>query len=436
MTTAPNPVLRFITAGNVDDGKSTLIGRLLYDSQALLSDQIDQLHRSQTPTTLPNFAALTDGLSAEREQGITIDVAYRYFSTNKRKFILADTPGHEQYTRNMVTGASTADAAIVLIDASRLDVKQTPVQLPSQTLRHTILLKRLGCPHIIVAINKLDLLEYDPAAYEAIVSAYQQLAQRLKLENVYFVPISALLGDNIVHRSDRMPWYEGPSLLALLSELPSQLSLNEQDSTELALFPVQRVARQDGSSKNDFRGYQGRLEQGRLEVGQAIRVLPTQQTSTISAIYGVNGEQEHAQAGEVLTITLADELDISRGSSIVALEHPIQNSKNIEATICWFDETQLNPQRKYWLKHGTQTVYAKVTELKSLLDLHDLEEKPINTALKMNDIARVSLRLQQAIAANRYAEHKASGAFILIDDATHQTVAAGMIEQYDGSSNS
>ncbi len=433
MTTESNPVLRFITAGNVDDGKSTLIGRLLYDSQALLSDQIDQLHRSQTPTTQPNFAALTDGLSAEREQGITIDVAYRYFSTNKRKFILADTPGHEQYTRNMVTGASTADAAIVLIDASRLDFSQQPVQLQPQTLRHTILLKRLGCPHIVVAINKLDLLDYNPAAYEAIVEAYQQLAQRLRLEHVYFVPISALLGDNIVHRSAHMPWYEGPSLLALLSELPSQLSLNRSDSTELGLFPVQRVARQDGSSKDDFRGYQGRLEQGQLHVGQAIRVLPSKQTSTISAIYGVNGAQESAQAGEVLTITLDDELDISRGSSIVAQEHTIQNSQNIEATICWFDEAQLNPSRKYWLKHSTQTVYAKVTQLHSLLDLQDLEEKPVTAPLKMNDIGRISLRLQQPIAANRYADHKASGAFILIDDATHQTVAAGMIENYDGS---
>ena len=435
MTVEQNPVLRFITAGNVDDGKSTLIGRLLYDSKALLSDQVDQLHRSQTETTLPNFAAITDGLSAEREQGITIDVAYRYFSTNKRKFILADTPGHEQYTRNMVTGASTADAAIVLIDASRLDFSQPTLQLLPQTLRHTVLLKRLGCPHIVVAINKLDLLDYDAAVYQAIVSAYQQLAQRLELEHVHFVPISALLGDNIVHRSARMPWYEGPSLLALLSELPSQLSQTNNDSVEFGLFPVQRVARQDGSLKNDFRGYQGRLEQGRLQVGQHIRVLPTQQTSTISAIYGPNGSQDSAQAGEVLTLTLADDLDISRGSSIVAAEHTIQNSQTIEATICWFDEAQLNPNRKYWLKHSTQTVYAKVTELHSLLDLHDLEEKPLDQPLKMNDIGRISLRLQQPIAASRYADHKASGAFILIDDATHQTVAAGMIESHEGSNS-
>ena len=435
MTVEQNPVLRFITAGNVDDGKSTLIGRLLYDSKALLSDQVDQLHRSQTATTLPNFAAITDGLSAEREQGITIDVAYRYFSTNKRKFILADTPGHEQYTRNMVTGASTADAAIVLIDASRLDFSQPTLQLLPQTLRHTVLLKRLGCPHIVVAINKLDLLDYDAAVYKAIVSAYEQLAQRLELEHVHFVPISALLGDNIVHRSARMPWYEGPSLLALLSELPSQLSQSQNDALEFGLFPVQRVARQDGSLKHDFRGYQGRLEQGRLQVGQRIRVLPTQQTSTISAIYGPNGAQDFAQTGEVLTLTLADDLDISRGSTLVAAEHTLQTSQTIEATLCWFDETPLNPNRKYWLKHSTQTVYAKVTALHSLLDLQDLAEKPLDQPLKMNDIGRLSLRLQQPIAASRYADHKASGAFILIDDATHQTVAAGMIESHEGSNS-
>lgn len=435
MTLEHTPVLRFITAGNVDDGKSTLIGRLLYDSQALLSDQIDQLQRHQSANTLPNFAALTDGLSAEQEQGITIDVAYRYFSTNKRKFILADTPGHEQYTRNMVTGASTADAAIVLVDASRLDVDQNPLNLLPQTVRHSVLLKHLNCPHIVVAINKLDLLDYDASAYETIVSAYKKLAQRLNLKHVYFVPISALHGDNIVHRSPHMPWYDGPSLLALLSELPSQNANPKQQGYDFALFPVQRVARQDGSKKNDFRGYQGRLEQGLLQVGQAIRVLPSQQTSKISAIYGVNGSQDTAQAGEVLTLTLEDELDISRGSSLVAIDHPIQNSQNIEATLCWFDESKLNPTRKYWLKHSTQTVYAKVTHLHSLLDLHDLEEKPVEQALAMNDIARVSLRLQHPIAASRYTEHKASGAFILIDDATHQTVAAGMIEQYDGSNS-
>ncbi|MEZ2741327.1 sulfate adenylyltransferase subunit 1 [Paenalcaligenes hominis] len=432
MTLNPNPVLRLITAGNVDDGKSTLIGRLLYDSQALLSDQIDQLHHQQSPTALPNFAALTDGLSAEREQGITIDVAYRYFTTSKRKFILADAPGHEQYTRNMVTAASTADAAIVLIDASRIDTQQQPVRLLPQTLRHTVLLKQLNCAHIVVAINKLDLLHYDQTAYDAIVSAYTHLAQRLQIASVHFVPISALHGDNIVHPSQHMPWYTGPSLLALLAELPSQRHQYTSATHTYGLFPVQRVARQGGSQQNDFRGYQGRLEQGRLEVGQRIRVLPSQQSSTIRAIYGLQGEQSQAEVGDVLTLTLDDELDISRGSTLVAFEHPIQTSQHLEATVCWFDTAALNPDRKYWLKHSTQTVYAKVTQLHGRLDLTDLEEKPVQAPLQMNDIARVSLRLQRPIAAHRYVDHHASGAFILIDDATHQTVAAGMIEHSEG----
>lgn len=435
MTNATDTVLRLITAGSVDDGKSTLIGRLLYDSQALLSDQIDQLYQSQhkrTANGLPDFALLTDGLAAEREQGITIDVAYRYFSTDKRKFILADTPGHEQYTRNMVTGASTADAAIVLIDASRLDLGQSPVQLLSQTLRHSVLLKRLACPHIVVAVNKLDLLDYQQEHYQTIVAAYQQLAEQLDLPNVYFVPISALHGDNIVAPSDNMPWYTGLSLLDLLSSLPSQQTLQNNESAELAFFPVQRVARQDGSSSNDFRGYQGRLEQGTLNQGQSVRILPSQQVTTVTAIYGTQGQQSSARAGQVLTLTLSDDIDISRGNSIVAVEHPVHNSQQINASICWFDQRALSPARKYWLKQGTQTVYAKVDSIHSVLDLHDLQEKPAAEQLAMNDIAKVSLRLQLPIAANRYQDNKATGAFILIDDITYRTVAAGMIEDLGG----
>lgn len=435
MTNATDTVLRLITAGSVDDGKSTLIGRLLYDSQALLSDQIDQLYQSQhkrTANGLPDFALLTDGLAAEREQGITIDVAYRYFSTDKRKFILADTPGHEQYTRNMVTGASTADAAIVLIDASRLDLGQSPVQLLSQTLRHSVLLKRLACPHIVVAVNKLDLLDYQQQHYQSIVAAYQHLAEQLDFPNVYFVPISALHGDNIVAPSDNMPWYTGLSLLDVLSSLPSQQTVQNTESAELAFFPVQRVARQDGSSSNDFRGYQGRLEQGILEEGQGVRILPSQQVTTVTAIYGTQGQQKSARAGQVLTLTLRDDIDISRGNTIVALEHPVHNSQQIDASICWLDEQALSPARKYWLKQGTQTVYAKVNNIHSVLDLHDLQEKPAAEQLVMNDLAKISLRLQQPIAANRYQDNKATGAFILIDDITYKTVAAGMIEDLGG----
>lgn len=430
MTTQTPTVFRFITAGSVDDGKSTLIGRLLYDSHVLLSDHIEQLksnsyhHTDQAPL---DFALLTDGLAAEREQGITIDVAYRYFSTPERKFILADTPGHEQYTRNMVTGASTADAAIVLIDASRLDLQQQPLRLLPQTIRHSVLLKRLACPHIIVAINKLDLLHYDAAAFTAIQNAYTQLAKQLQLTAVHFVPISALHGDNIVHSSANMPWYDGPSLLTLLNTLP--ITDTAQPDPGLALFPIQRVARQDGSAKDDFRGYQGRLEQGQLQVGQTIRLLPSQQRSTIAAIYGIHGQQEQAQPGEVLTITLQDELDISRGDTLVAVEHPVQNHQHIHASLCWFDDQPLNPARKYWLKHTTKTVYAKISGIASVLDLHELKEKPAARPLQMNDMAKVQLLLQQPIAANRYLDNKATGAFILIDDISHRTVAAGMIEQ-------
>ncbi len=431
MTTQYHSVLRLITAGSVDDGKSTLIGRLLYDSQALLSDQIEQLHNSshkRTAANVPDFALLTDGLAAEREQGITIDVAYRYFSTDQRKFILADTPGHEQYTRNMVTGASTADAAIILVDASRLDLENENIKLLPQTLRHSVLLKRLACPNIVVAINKLDLLAYSQSEYQKIVNAYQTLAERLQLGSVHFVPISALNGDNIVNKSEHMPWYQGPSLLNLLSELPSQSDLSQDTPLNQAHFPVQRVARQDGSAQNDFRGYQGRLENGQLQVGQAIKVLPNQQISRIAAIYGPQGALQQAHAGDVLTITLEDDVDISRGNSIVAADSATNSSKTIQASICWFDEHVLNPARKYWLKHGTQTVYAKIKSIDSLLDIHELVEKSSTSPLGINDIAKVSITLQQPIAANRYQDNKATGSFILIDEATHQTVAAGMIE--------
>ncbi|MBP6563415.1 MAG: 50S ribosome-binding GTPase, partial [Neisseriaceae bacterium] len=267
-------VLRFITAGSVDDGKSTLIGRLLYDSHTLLSDQLDQLHHSKSKRTqagIPDFASLTDGLAAEREQGITIDVAYRYFNTAERKFIIADTPGHEQYTRNMVTGASTAHAAIVLIDASRLDFTEGEPQLLTQTKRHSALLKLLGCPHILVAVNKLDLLNYDEAKFNAITAAYARLAAQIGLtpEQIHYVPISALHGDNIVHAGDNLPWYHGRPLLSLLSDLPTTAQ-HLPSEAKAALLPVQRVARQDGSASDDFRGYQGRLAQGQLSVGQAV----------------------------------------------------------------------------------------------------------------------------------------------------------------------
>ena len=424
--TTPVSVLRFITAGSVDDGKSTLIGRLLYDSQALLADQVAQLNKRSAGGTL-DLASLTDGLEAEREQGITIDVAYRYFSTPKRKFIIADTPGHEQYTRNMVTGASTADAAIVLVDATRLDFEQSPLQLLPQTKRHSTLLKQIGCRHIIIAVNKLDLLDYSQDKFKQIVNAYQHLADTLGLKDVYYVPISALQGDNIVNPSEHMPWFEGQPLLSLLETLPAALDeVNEQKAQD-AYMPVQRVARQDGSAADDFRGYQGRIEAGVFRIGQRVRVEPSARTSSISAIYGVKGSVEQAQRGDVVTITLADDVDISRGDVLVDAESALVPTKFLSATLSWLDERPLNTARKYWLKHGTQTVYAKVKAIDYVWDMHSLEQTTEATALNMNDIGRVRLSLMKPLAALKYADNRAAGAFILIDDATNHTVAAGMI---------
>ncbi len=426
-------LLRFITAGSVDDGKSTLIGRLLFDSQTLLADQIESLYKSQRSLNgAPDFAQLTDGLAAEREQGITIDVAYRYFATPKRKFIIADTPGHEQYTRNMVTGASTADAAIILIDATRVDLTVEPAGLLNQTKRHSALLSMLGTPHIIVAVNKLDLLDYDEAVFQRIVQAYQHLTERLSLKNVYFIPISALHGVNMVSNSEQTPWYQGPALLPLLESLPTQSSDDTEQSVK-AIFPVQRVARQDGSSSDDFRGYQGRLDAGRLSVGQAVRIEPSGKSSTIKAIYGPSQEQDHASTGEVLTITLNDDIDISRGDTIVDAENPVQSSQFISASVAWMDEKPLNMARRYWLKHGNQTTYAKIKSLDYLWEVSSLGQTENADTLKMNDIGRVHISLNKPITATSYQENQASGAFILIDEATNHTVAAGMIAQADDS---
>lgn len=425
-----NSLLRIITAGSVDDGKSTLIGRLLYDSHSLMSDQIAHLEKSHDATNNSlDFAQLTDGLAAEREQGITIDVAYRYFATPKRKFILADTPGHEQYTRNMVTGASTADVAILLIDASRLNLNQENIELQRQSKRHSALLKLLATPTIIVAINKLDLLNYEETAFHQIVDAYKKLAAQINLTaTLHFIPISALHGENIVTSSDQTPWYGGLALLPLLESLPSKKQ-TQDDSIQHSLFPVQRVLRQDGSALNDFRGYQGRLNVGTLRVGQEVRVEPQGQRSRIKEIFGPNGSLDEAHSPQVLTITLEDDIDISRGNTLVAADHPIQASRSIRAHLAWMDDKPLNPARRYWLKHGHQSVYAKIKHLDYRWDVNNLAREENIDQLAINDIGQVQLSLQQAITATPYADNQLSGAFILIDEATNNTVAAGMINQ-------
>ena len=419
--------LRFITAGSVDDGKSTLIGRLLYDSKALLTDQIKTLNAGKEKGNKEaiDFSILTDGLEAEREQGITIDVAYRYFSTAKRKFIIADTPGHEQYTRNMVTGASTASAAIVLIDASQLNFNEKPLQLLPQTKRHSAILRQLNCPHILVAVNKMDLLDYSEEKFNAIVEAYRQLAAQLGLKDVHFVPVSALLGDNLVYASESTSWYQGEPLLTILENLSSVDEVSHSNAD--FYFPVQLVVRQDADKADDFRGYQGRIERGSVQLGQTIRIEPNGLTAKVTEIITPKGEVTQAVAGEVITLRLDRDIDISRGDLFVDESSPLTPQKQLEATICWFDERPLNTARKYLLKHGTQTVFAKISEIESVLNVHTLEQESGATALKMNDIARVRLSLQKPIVATTYEENIAGGAFILVDEATYNTVAAGMI---------
>ncbi|KGV03876.1 sulfate adenylyltransferase, large subunit [Burkholderia pseudomallei MSHR4032] len=425
-------VLRFITAGSVDDGKSTLIGRLLYDSKAVLSDQLSALSRAKNKRTAGDeldLALLTDGLEAEREQGITIDVAYRYFATAKRKFIIADTPGHEQYTRNMVTGASTAHAAIILIDATRVTFDAGAAQLLPQTKRHSAIVKLLDLQHVIVAINKMDLVDYSETRFNEIRDAYVKLAQQLGLADVRFVPVSALKGDNIVAASERMPWYAGEPLLNVLETLPV-----ETQAHDALRFPVQWVARQDGSSADDFRGYMGRIEAGEVKVGDEIVVLPSNRTATIAEIIapvpGGTAAVERAFAGQAVTIRLAEDVDVSRGDTFVPRAQGVEPAKKLEADLCWFDETPLSSQRKYLLKQTTNTVFTKIGAVKQVLDVHTLSHATDRHELKMNDIGRVALTLQKPIVCDTYDAHPGTGAFVLIDEATHHTVAAGMIRAF------
>jgi len=426
-------VLRFITAGSVDDGKSTLIGRLLYDSKAVLSDQLSALSRAKMKRTVGDeidLSLLTDGLEAEREQGITIDVAYRYFATAKRKFIIADTPGHEQYTRNMVTGASTAHAAIILVDATRVTFEAGQAVLLPQTKRHSAIVKLLGLQHVIVAINKMDLVEYSETRFNEIRDAYVQLAQQLGLSGVRFVPVSALKGDNIVRASERMPWYAGEALLDVLEALPVA-----PPTGEALRFPVQWVARQDGASADDFRGYMGRVEAGEVRVGDVVTVLPAGREATVAEIVapvvGGTAAVTRAFAGQTVTIRLTEDVDVSRGDTFVAAQRAPQPAKKLEADLCWFDEEPLSTQRKYLLKQTTNTVFARVGAVKEVLDVHTLAHTSERHALTMNDIGRVSLTLQKPVVCDVYDEQPATGAFVLIEEATHHTVAAGMIRGFE-----
>ena len=409
-------LLRFSTAGSVDDGKSTLIGRLLYDTQSVYEDQVRSIEGKGT--TAPgqiDFALLTDGLRAEREQGITIDVAYRYFSTARRKFIIADTPGHEQYTRNMATGASTADAAVVLIDASK--------GVLIQSRRHAYIASLLRVGHVLVAVNKMDLIGYDEARFRAIERDFKLLLEQIAADTgnpvqSIFVPVSALAGDNIVHRSDAMPWYKGPSLLELLESAPTSLDTR----ADAFRFPVQRVLRPD----HTFRGFAGQIASGTVRPGDTITVLPSGRSAEVARIVTWDGDLAEAHAPLSVTLVLDRELDISRGDLIVSSETPATVAKSVKAALVWMDQRPLERNRRYLLKHTSHTVPAFVSSVEHRTDIGTLSREPAET-LEMNGIGVVTLTLLRPIAVDLYGENRSTGAFILIDAETNATVAAGMI---------
>ncbi len=419
-------MLRFITAGSVDDGKSTLIGRLLFDSKGIFADQLDAMARARHKRTvgdMVDLSLLTDGLEAEREQGITIDVAYRYFATPKRKFIIADAPGHEQYTRNMVTGASTADAVIILIDVSKVNITADgQAELLIQTKRHSTIAKLLQIQHVIVAVNKMDLINYDQTIYNQIVSSYQKFAEQLGLKDIHPIPLSALAGDNVVTRSEKMAWYTGPTLIELLESL----SVYDDEHQAAFRFPVQLVARHNGHEANDFRGYMGRIESGTVNKGDVLVVQPSGQRTTVKDILTLDGSLATASAGKSITLLLDDYVDISRGDMLVSADAPASLLKNFSADVCWLSEEPLDLGRKYWLKHTTRQVAAKVTAIDSLLNINT-QQADVGTELKLNGIGRIRLMVQQPLAADSYDDIRATGSFILIDEISNQTVAAGMI---------
>ncbi|MBA5637196.1 50S ribosome-binding GTPase [Duganella sp. LX20W] len=423
-------LLRFITAGSVDDGKSTLIGRLLFDSKGIFADQLDAMSRSKHKRTVGDtvdLSLLTDGLEAEREQGITIDVAYRYFATPKRKFIIADTPGHEQYTRNMVTGASTADAVIILIDVSKVKLREDGgVDLLIQTKRHSTIAHLLQIEHVVVAVNKMDLVNYDQSIYDRIVKAYGEFAATLGLKDITPIPLSALTGDNVVEKSDKLAWYKGPTLIELLESL----SVYDESHNAPFRFPVQLVARHNGHEANDFRGYMGRIEAGKVSVGDKLVVQPSGQSATVKDIVTLEGSHQSAVVGQSVTLLLNEYLDISRGDLLASAEQPATLLKTLNADVCWMSDEPLDLRRKYWIKHGTRQTGAKVTAIDSVLDINT-QQRHSADGLKLNDIARISVNVQQPLAADAYADIRATGAFILIDEVTHQTVAAGMIRLGD-----
>jgi sulfate adenylyltransferase subunit 1 len=410
-------LLRFTTAGSVDDGKSTLIGRLLYDSKSIFEDQMEaiKLVSERKGEEQVNLALLTDGLRDEREQGITIDVAYRYFATPQRKFIIADTPGHIQYTRNMVTGASTANLAIILIDARHGIVEQTK--------RHSFIASLLGIPHIVFCINKMDLVDYSQDVYNRLVKDLEAFSAKLETKDVRFIPISALKGDNVVHRSEKMAWFEGATLMHTLETVHIASDHNHIDCR----FPIQNVIRPQTTEYHDYRGYAGRIAGGVFKKGDAVMVLPSGFTSKIKSIDTFDGEIDEAFAPMSVTMTLEDDIDISRGDMIVRENNKPEVSQDIEAMICWMGDSPLKEKGKYALKHTSKDARCMVKEIKYKVDINTLHRNEADKVISSNDIARVTLRTTSPLFIDQYSRNRNTGSLILIDEATNNTVGAGMI---------
>ncbi len=410
-------LLRFTTAGSVDDGKSTLIGRLLYDSKSIFQDQYDAIEEvsKRRGEEGVNFALLTDGLKAEREQGITIDVAYRYFSTPKRKFIIADTPGHIQYTRNMVTGASTANVALVLIDARQ--------GVLEQTRRHAIIASLLQIPHLVICINKMDLVEYSQEVYDRIHDEFESFASKLDVHDVNFIPISALRGDNIVDRSTNMPWYEGSTLLYYLENVHIASDYNFIDCR----FPVQHVIRPYTDEYHDYRGYAGRIAGGIFKRGDEVMLLPSGFTTKISKIETYDGELDEAYPPMSVTIHIEDDFDVSRGDMIVRVNNVPRQEQEVDLMICWFNERPLQERGKYILRHTTKEARCVIKEVRYRMDVNTLHRDINSKQINMNDIARISIRSTLPLFVDPYQKNRITGSVILIDEGTNETVAAGMV---------
>jgi bifunctional enzyme CysN/CysC len=409
-------LVRVATAGSVDDGKSTLIGRLLFETEQILEDQLEHLERTSRERghDYVDLALLTDGLRAEREQGITIDVAYRYFYTPGRKFVLADTPGHEQYTRNMVTGASTADVALILVDARK--------GVAEQTRRHAVIASLLRIPHVLVCVNKMDLVRFDQQVFQEIVEDFSRSAARLAIDDLSFVPISALHGDNVVERSARMDWYEGPALLECLDQLEVA---GDRNLDELR-FPVQWVIRPMTDEHHDYRGYAGQMAGGIVRPGDDVVVLPSGLETRVEAVETDDGQLDEAFPPLSVTLRLEDELDVSRGDMIVDADSAPEPARTLEATVCWMSERPLTPGGRFKLKHTTRTVPARVEAIESRIDVTSLDEEDTGE-LALNDVGRVRLRLGQPLFADPYERNRVTGSFILIDEATNDTAGGGMI---------